>query len=114
MISSQRITFDGVSLKRKVINNIQRPRRRRKIIIDKQRLVQNPLSGSYLMRELHCMAGTEYVYWSMEWCPCKSDIRKYSKSLPRVRVTYTEEELEYFRIMKELEEERRRTEKEAS
>ena len=114
MKKKYQIKCDGIGLNAKEIINIQRPHRNRKYIIQKERLVQNPLCGSFLVRELYYKGGIEIITWSMEWVPYYKDIRKNYNPLPRIRISYTEEELEYFRIMKELEEEKKQLEKLAS
>ena len=103
-----RFKCDGIGLIIKANIAILSPRRKRKHIIEKHRLVQNSLCGAYSVRELHYRGGTEIVVWAMEWCPSLADVRKMRNTFPRIRVSYTEEELEYFRIMKELEEEKKR------
>lgn len=111
----KRIKEDNSGLTIKNIIHIMAPRRKRKFLTSINRIVQNSLCGAYFERCNRFGGGSEIYCYSYEWCPSLADVRKMKNAFHRIRVNYTEEELEYFRIMKELEEEQiRLDQKEAS
>ena len=70
------------------------------------------IETAYLEKEIGFAGGKEIIFYSYEWCPSLETVRKMRMHNAfedfRIRINYTEEELEYFRIMKELKEEEER------
>ena len=111
----KRIFNDDLGMTVKFVIHVLKPRSKRKYLSSKQRIVQNHLCGAVFEQIYRFGGKTESFLYSYEWVTTLETLKKARNAFPRIRINYTEEEMEYFRIMKELEEEKKRlTEKEAS
>ena len=78
-------------------------------IIKKERIVQNRLCGVFWEKELRSRGVGEIYLLGYEWVPTKKEWlwwKAFNRS--RVKLEYTQEDMEYRRIMKEWEEERKK------
>ena len=73
-------------------------------ILKFERITQNRLCGVYWEKKLRSKGGGEIYLLAYEWVPTKQDMQHWKNfNRNRIKLGYTQEEMEYHRIMKEWE-----------
>ena len=77
-------------------------------IMKHEKITQNRLCGVYWEKELRSRGNAEIYLLAYEWVPTKQDMQRWKDfNCNRIKLEFTQEELEYHKIMKEWEAQRK-------